>query len=231
MGRACPAHLLLSGNTLLELEVVLEGPTLVDVLEVGTIFEDTVLLLGHSELGAVHVGEAVLLGDDDLLATSELVAGTAKGLHDDGLVRVTRAHTQEDLANIDTGDSVVRLAPGTTHTGLQSVSACAGQHLVDTDHVEGVHTDTQVEGVLSAGLGDILVCANTGSFESFGSDLLVLIADKVAAEWEVIDRRLLAAKIVNADLGVWHTTVVPALREGLVLAVAVATSWTATHLD
>ena len=66
--------------------------------------------------------------------------------------------------------------------------------------MEGVHTDTQVEGVLSAGLGDILVCANTGSFESFGSDLLVLIADKVAAEWEVIDRRLLAAKIVNADL-------------------------------
>jgi hypothetical protein len=63
-----------------------------------------------------------------------------------------------------------------------------------------VDTDTQVERVLTRGLGDVLVGTDTGSLESLRGDLLVLVAHKVGAEGEVIDGSLLAAKIVDADL-------------------------------
>ena len=48
------------------------------------------------------------------------------------------------------------------------ISTGARQHLVDTDNVEGVDTDPHVEGILSRGLGDILVGANTSGFKGFG---------------------------------------------------------------
>ena len=48
------------------------------------------------------------------------------------------------------------------------IGTSARQHLVDTEDVEGVDTDPHVEGILSRGLGDILVGANTSGFEGFG---------------------------------------------------------------
>jgi hypothetical protein len=36
-----------------------------------------------------------------------------------------------------------------------------------------------MERILSGGLDDVLVGANTGSFESLGGDLFVLVRDKV----------------------------------------------------
>lgn len=135
----------------------------VDVLEVATVLEDTVRLLGLGVLLAVHVGETPLLGDDDLLATSELVTRSAQSLENDGLVAVTSAHREQDLANVDTGNGVVGLTISTTHTGLEPIGTSARKHLVDTDNVEGVHTDTQVERVLTRGLGDVLVGTDTGS--------------------------------------------------------------------
>jgi len=82
-------------------------------------------------------------------------------------VRVLATNGQEDLANVDTSDGSVRFAPGTSHTGLQSISTSTRQHLVDTDDVEGVDSDSQMESILSGGLGDVLVCADTSSFKSF----------------------------------------------------------------
>ena len=51
------------------------------------------------------------------------------------------------------------------------------------------------------------------------------------AERELVDSGLLAAQIVDADLGVGHTAAEARLGVRLVLAVAVATRGTATHLD
>lgn len=124
---------------------------------------------------------------------------------------VTSADTHEDLANVDTSDRAVRLAPGTTHTGLQSIGTGAGQHLVDTDDVEGVGADAQVETLLTTVLDEVLVGANTGSLEGLGAQLLILVGDEVDAEREVIDVRLLSAQIKDADLGVGDTTVEPRL--------------------
>ena len=114
------------------------------------------------------------------------------------LTGVTAADRQENLANVDTGDSAVGLTPGTTHTGLQSIGTSARQHLVDTDDVVRVGTDAQVEGVLATRLDHVLVGANTGGFKSLGTQLLVLVGDEVDAERELIDTSTLAAKIEDS---------------------------------
>ena len=59
---------------------------------------------------------------------------------------------------------------------------------------------------------DILVGTDTGSFESLGGQLLVLVGDQVHAEREVVDIGLLTSQIVDTDLGVGNTTVEPGLR-------------------
>lgn len=69
--------------------------------------------------------------------------------------------------------------------------------------------------------GHSLVGANTGSLESLGAQLLVLVRDEVDAQREVIDGRALTAQVENADLGVGDTTVEARLGVRLVLAVAV----------
>lgn len=79
--------------------------------------------------------------------------------------------------------------------------------------MEGVDTDTHVERLLSGRLDDVLVGANTGGLEGLRGELLVLVRDEVAAEGEVIDGSLLAAQVVDPDLGVGDTTVVPRLGE------------------
>lgn len=222
------------------LHVVLERTVVGEELNVSTIDLDATSSLLLQVLLAAERGEAPVLGDDDLLATRELVLGAAEGLESSGLVclklsapnvtlvhhikkkkcksehtGVTSTQTHDNLANVDTGDSAVGLAPGTTHTSLQSIGTGTRQHLVDTDDVEGVGADAQVERILSARLDHVLVGANTGGLEGLRAQLLVLVGDHVDAEREVIDSSLLATKIEDADLGVGDTTVEPGLGVGL----------------
>jgi len=98
-------------------------------------------------------------------------------------VGVLATYGQKDLADVDPSNGSVRFAPSTTHTGLQSdrehqamtrenvkrdipISTSTGQHLIDAEDVEGVDTDPQVEGILTGGLGDVLVGTDASSFES-----------------------------------------------------------------
>jgi len=193
-------HLSLGTESLLE--EGREGTLLVEVLDVASIgLETTGSALGDV-VTAGELGETPLLGDDDLLATSELELGTTESLDDDSLVGVLGTDREDDLTNVDTGSGTVGLTPGTTHTGLKTISTGTGQHLVDTQHVEGVKTDTHVEGVLSGGLGDVLVAANATSLKSLGRDLLLLVAQQVDTERELVNTGLLTTQIVDTDLGV-----------------------------
>ena len=55
-----------------------------------------------------------------------------------------------------------------TDTGCNPpISTSAGQHLVDSQDMEGVDTDPQMEGILPGVLGNILVGADASGFESF----------------------------------------------------------------
>lgn len=138
------------------------------------------------------------------------------------LTRVTSADAHDDLTDVDTGDSAVGLAPGTTHTSLQSIGTGARQHLVDTDDVVRVGADAEVETFLSGGLDEVLVGANTGGLEGLGAQLLILVGDEVDAEREVVDGGTLAAEVEDADLGVRHTTVEARLRVRLQMTAELA---------
>lgn len=100
---------------------------------------------------------------------------------DDGCVCISAANGEDYLANVDTSDGAVRLAPCTTHTSLKPVytrsismhaiqltldapiSSSTRQHLVDPDDMEGVYTDPQMERIFARSLGNVLVGTDTGS--------------------------------------------------------------------
>ena len=184
------------------LEVSLKRTLLVQVLDVASIGLETTGSALSDVVLTGQLGETPLLGDDDLLATSKLELGTTESLDDNSLVGILGTDREDDLTNVDTGSSSQGLTPGTTHTGLKTISTGTGQHLVDTQHVEGVKTDTHVEGVLSGGLGDVLVAANATSLQGLGRDLLLLVAQQVDTERELVNTGLLTTQIVDTDLGV-----------------------------
>lgn len=109
-------------------------------LDVGTVGADLTGGTLLNVLGTVEGSETPLLGDNDLLATGELVLASPESLEGGGAVGVLGADGHEDLSDVDTGDGAVRLSPSTTHTGLKTIGTSARQHLVDTDDVEGVGT-------------------------------------------------------------------------------------------
>jgi len=200
-----------------------------EVLDVATVVSDLASSTGLDELLTSQLGETPVAGDNDLLLTRELVLAASESLNNNSLVAVLGADREDDLSNVDTGNETVGLTESTTHTSLKSISTSARQHLVDTSDMEGVDTDTHVEGVLTAGLAHVLVSTDTTSFESFSGKLFVLVGDEVNAEREIVNRSLLATKIVDSDLGIRDTTAESALRIRLVLAVSVTSSRTATH--
>ncbi len=61
-------------------------------------------------------------------------------------------------------------------------------------------------------MSDVLVGADTGGFERFGGELLVLVRDHVYAQGELVDVGTLAAEIEDSDLRVWYTTVEAGFR-------------------
>jgi hypothetical protein len=211
------------------LDVLLDLTMATEELNVGTILAELALLAELNVVLTANGGEAPVLGDNDLLAAGELVHGAAESLQSGGAVGVTGTDRQNDLADVDTGDETLGLSVGTTHTGLQTIGTSARQHLVDTDDVEGVDTDTEVETFLTGDLHEVLVGANTGGFESLGGQLLVLVGDQVDTGGEVVHVGLLTTKIEDTNLRVGNTTVEPGLGVGLVLAVAVASRGTTGH--
>ena len=200
-------------------------------LDVSTILLDlTSLTLGDVVL-SVEVSETPLLRDNDLLLTRELVTRSSESLDDNVLVVISGTDRDKNLANVDTGGKTLGLTPGTSHTLLQSIGTGTRQHLVDTEDVEGVDTDSHVERLTTRDLGDVLVSTDTGSLKSLGGKLLKLVRDKVDTEREVVDGSSLSTEIIDTDLGIGDTTVVSRLGERLVLAVSVTSSGTTGHLD
>ena len=97
--------------------------------------------------------------------------------------------------------------------------------------MEGVSSDTEMERVLSGGLGNVFVASDPGSLQSFGRQLLLLVRDQVGHKGEEVDRRLLVADVVDADLGVRHAAAVAGLDERLLVLETITLGRTATHDD
>jgi len=195
-----------SSSTTDLLKVGLQGSLLAQVLDIATIGLKATSGTLNNVIPTRQLGEAPLLGDNDLLATSKLELCTAKSLDNHGLVGILGTDREDDLTNVDTGGGRVRFTPGTTHTGLKTISTGTGQHLVDAEDVEGVETDTHMEGILAGHLGDILVAANAAGLEGLGRDLLLLVTEQVDAEGELVDTSLLTTEVVDTNLWVGDTT-------------------------
>jgi len=208
-----------------------EGTLSLADLEVNTIADEQALLLELLDLLRSEVGETPLLGEENVLATRELVGSTAESLTSLSLEHVLGSDGEKDLVNVDTSDETLGLTVSTTHTSLKTIGTSAGKHAVNTDDVVGVDTDTEVEVLTTSVLAHVLVDNDTSSFESVGGDLLVLTGDEVNADGETESILGTVADIVNLDLSIRHTTEVARLDVRLVLAVAVATSRTTTHME
>lgn len=199
-----------------------EGTLGDDDLAVSSVGFDLAVLLELQVLSALDASEAPGAGDVDLLTSRELELGTTEALHSVGNVLFEGTDGHEDLSNVNAGNEAIRLTEGTTHTGLETIRTGAGQHLVDTQDVEGVSTDAQVETFLTAHLHGILVGADTGSLESLRRDVLVFARNQVDSVGELVNTSLLTTAVVDAKLSIRDTTAEAGLGVGLVLDEAVA---------
>ncbi|KAM1124049.1 hypothetical protein ACFX14_005470 [Malus domestica] len=93
---------------------------------------------------------------------------------------------------------------------LKPISFGAPKHLVDSEDVEGVNPNPQVE------LGHVLVVGDSCCHESLAGTVFLLPGAEVDAEGELFDA-LLHANIVDSDLGVGHTATEAGFRVGFVL--------------
>jgi len=224
--------------------VVLDAPESVDIdvlVELSAVCEllDGTSTVGHDETGVLaglvllrgEASEADLAGDIDSLTASELHLCTAEGLDEVGAVGGLGADREDDVADVDTGDHACGLAKGTTHTGLETISACAGKHLVDTEDVEGVDTDTEVEALLAGVLGKVLVGAHTGCLKSLRGVVLLLKGNKVDTERELVNSGITVSKIVHTDLAVRNTTAIARLDVRLAVLNTVAATRTSAHFQ
>jgi hypothetical protein len=91
-----------------------------------------------------------------LLATGELKLSPPEGLNDGILMFVISPHGHQRLSDANTSHYTLRFAESSPHSGLQTISACAGQHLVDPQNVERMNPNPDVELILGCVLDHIL---------------------------------------------------------------------------
>jgi hypothetical protein len=181
-----------------------------------------VVLLGE-------LSEAPVLADVDLLSTWELELGSSEGLDGNGSLVLSSSDRHKNLTNINSSGNHGWLTEGSSHTSLESIGTSTRKHLVNSDDVVWVSSNSQVEEILTGDLDHVLIASNTSSLKCLGSDLLVFIGNKVNSGWELIAGSSLVTDIVDTKLGVWDTSAVSRLWVWLVLAVAIATCWSSTH--
>ena len=162
-----------------------------------------------------------LPADNDLLTARELELSTAKSLLSMWAIRVFATDWQKNLTDANTSTNTLGLTKSTPHASLKPISPSTWQHLVDTQHMERVNPDPQVESILARKLGHVFIASNACSFKCLTGDILLLPTDQMDTEGELINSLLLHANIIDPDLGIWDTTAVPWLRVGFVFDLAI----------
>ena len=163
------------------------------------------------------------------MATGKLELGTAEGLSGVALVAFLATHREQHLPNSNPSASPERLPESSAHTSLKPIGSGARKHLVDSEDMEGVNPNPQVEGILAGELGHVLVAGNSRRLESLAGNVFLLPGDEVDAEGELVDALLLHADVIDSDLRVGHTAAEAGFRVGLVLDLAVASGGSSPH--
>jgi hypothetical protein len=173
--------------------------------------------------------EAPVLANVNLLSAGELELGSSESLSGGTDLVLSSSDRHQDLTDINSGGNHGWLTESASHTSLKSISTGARKHFVDSDNVIRMSSHSKMEEILTSGLNHVLIASNTSSLQSLRRDLFVFIRNKVNSGGEHITRSLLVADIVDAELGVGDTSAVSRLGVRLILAVAIAASWSSTH--
>jgi hypothetical protein len=200
-----------------------------NVLDGDAVRDDPALLSSLGVLLSGPLGESPLIRPQDLLSSGELILSSAEGFDDMGGVGVLATDRHDHLADLNTGSHFHGLSVRPTHTGGETICSGARQHLILTNDVERVASDSNVVTFLAGGLDEVLVACNACGLEGASGELLLLVGDQVDNAGEVVNRVLLVATVVDTDLGVWYTSAVSGLDVRLILLEAKAASRSSSH--
>mmetsp|Transcript_15584 Transcript_15584/g.26575 ORF Transcript_15584/g.26575 Transcript_15584/m.26575 type:complete len:220 (+) Transcript_15584:207-866(+) len=156
------------------------------------------LILGKSPLETLQ----------NLLPSSKLELSTTDRLNNVWLGSILSTHGKKNLSNINTGGNTNGLTVRVPHSTGKPISSSARKHLVGTDNMVRVHTNTDMVRILSNSVDQMLVNSNTACLKCLRGDLLLLVTDQVSNEGEQVHGSLLGSHVVNTDLGLGHTTAV-----------------------
>jgi len=162
--------------------------------------------------------------NNNLLTTREFELGTAKSLLCMVAVAVLAADREEDLPDCHSSTSTLWLSKSTSHSSLEPISSGTWKHLVDPKNMERVHSDPQVESILSSKLCHVLVASNAGSFQCLTRHIFLLPTYQMDTERKLIYTFLLHADIINSDLGIRNTTTETGLGVWLVFNLSITPS-------
>jgi hypothetical protein len=143
----------------------------------GTITLDSVLLGGLVVVRLNESGESELSGNENLLSSRELEFSTTEGFTSLRNSIGSGSNGKQDLTDGDTSRFTEGLTESTSHTLLESICTGAGKHLVDTDNMPWVDSDSEMEVLSTAVDKHVLVTSDTSSLKSFRGDLFFLITD------------------------------------------------------
>jgi len=137
-------------------------------LDVGTVLLKSSVISVLFVHRSLELGESPLLGNEDLLTSGVLELGSAQGFNNGSPVLVVGSDAHDGLTDVYSCNCTLGFTEGTSHSSLEPISSGTRQHFVDADHMEGMDTHPDVEGILTAVLHQVFVGANTASFKSFG---------------------------------------------------------------
>lgn len=133
-------------------------------LDADTVTNDLVGLEESLEIRVDNFGESELSGDEDGLSAGELELRATESLPGKGNKLGLGTDGDQDGSDVHTGGLEEGLSVSVTHTGLESISTGAGEHLVDADDVPGVNSDTDMEAFLTTFCNHVFVGSNTSGF-------------------------------------------------------------------
>mmetsp|Transcript_2999 Transcript_2999/g.4936 ORF Transcript_2999/g.4936 Transcript_2999/m.4936 type:complete len:215 (+) Transcript_2999:266-910(+) len=166
-------------------------------------------ILSHPNIILTFIlGKSPLETLQNLLPSSKLELSTTDGLNNVWLGGILSTNRKKNLSNINTGGNTNGLTVRMPHSTGKPISSSARKHLVGTDNMVGVDTDTNVVGILSNGVDQMLVNGNTACLKCLRGDLLLLVTDQVCHKREKVHGSLLGSHVVDTDLGLGHTTAV-----------------------
>ena len=168
------AFINLRGCSILEDRESAKGSVVADDLYANSVVHDLPLLLKFVIVTLEMLGESKPLADSNSLSSRELHLCSSQGFLSSIHMLSLDSDGHEDGTNLHSSAFSNGLSEGMSHTSLESISSSTGKHLIDSEDVPRVNSHFHMESFLACVVGHVLVCSNSGSFQSLGGNLFLL---------------------------------------------------------